>query len=82
MNVRPLPELTPATEWFWKSGEDGCLRIQGCTDCGCLVHPPMPICPQCRSRSWAPTEVSGLATVVGCTVNAHRWLPGSTPRTR
>ena len=31
--MRPLPELTPATEWFWTSGADGRLRIQGCTEC-------------------------------------------------
>ena len=31
--MRPLPELTPATEWFWTSGADGRLRIQRCTEC-------------------------------------------------
>ncbi len=77
--MRPLPLLTPATEWFWTSGADGRLRIQGCTDCGQLVHPPVPICPACRSRAWAPTEVSGRATVVGWTVNHHQWLPGFEP---
>jgi acetyl-CoA acetyltransferase/uncharacterized OB-fold protein len=77
--MRPLPELTPDTEWFWKSGEDGRLRIQRCTDCGTLVHPPVPICPNCRSRSSAPTAVSGRGTVVGFTVNEHRWLPGFDP---
>ena len=57
--MRPLPELTPANEWFWRSGADGKLRIQGCSDCGQLVHPPVPICPQCRSRASAPVEMSG-----------------------
>ena len=77
--MRPLPELTPANEWFWTSGADGILRIQGCSDCGQLVHPPVPICPYCRSRSSKPTPVSGRATVVGFTVNAHRWLPDFDP---
>ena len=77
--MRPLPELTSANEWFWKSGSDGVLRIQGCDDCGQLVHPPVPICPYCRSRSSKPTAVSGRATVVGFTVNSHRWLPGFDP---
>jgi acetyl-CoA acetyltransferase/uncharacterized OB-fold protein len=71
--------LTPANEWFWTSGSDGVLRIQGCTDCGQLVHPPVPICPYCRSRSSTPTPVSGRATVVGFTVNFHRWLPSFDP---
>ncbi|MCU1452009.1 MAG: hypothetical protein JWN46_155 [Acidimicrobiales bacterium] len=74
--MRPLPELTPANDWFWTSGADGRLRIQGCTECATLVHPPVPICPRCRSRAWKPTPVSGRGTVVGCTVNAHPWLPG------
>ncbi|MBO0731614.1 MAG: OB-fold domain-containing protein [Acidimicrobiaceae bacterium] len=73
--MRPLPELTPANEWFWKSGADGHLRIQECSDCGQLVHPPVPICPSCRSRSSAPKEVSGRGTVVGFTVNTQPWLP-------
>src|SRR5437667_397321 len=63
--MRPLPELTPANRWFWTSGADGRLHVQGCDDCGTLVHPTVPICPSCRSRSWSPTEVSGRATVAG-----------------
>ena len=77
--VRPLPQLTPTNEWFWTSGADGRLRIQGCDDCSALVHPPTPICPACGSRSWSPTVVSGKATVVGWTVNQHQWLPGFEP---
>jgi acetyl-CoA acetyltransferase/uncharacterized OB-fold protein len=77
--LRPLPQLTPTNEWFWTSGSDGRLRIQGCRDCGALVHPPTPICPVCRSTAHAPKEVSGRATVVGFTVNQHQWLPGFEP---
>jgi len=77
--VRPLPELTPANTWFWTSGADGSLRIQGCESCGALVHPPTPICPRCRSRSWKPTVVSGRGTVVAFTVNSQPWLPGFDP---
>ncbi len=77
--MRPLPELTPETEWFWTSGADGRLRFQGCTACGALVHPPVPICPVCRSRVWEPTAVSGRATIVGFTVNRHPWLPEFAP---
>jgi acetyl-CoA acetyltransferase/uncharacterized OB-fold protein len=79
MTVRPLPQLTPFNEWFWTSGADGRLRIQRCIDCATLVHPPVPVCPECRSRSWAPTEVSGRGTVVGFTVNHHPWLPALPP---
>jgi acetyl-CoA acetyltransferase/uncharacterized OB-fold protein len=77
--MRPLPELTPDTSWFWTSGEDGHLRIQRCTDCATLVHPPVPICPNCRSRDWEPSVVSGTGSVVGFTVNEHQWHPAFPP---
>jgi len=77
--MRPLPEVTPVTEWFWSSGADGILRIQGCNDCGKLVHPPVPLCPACSSLSWAPTVVSGKGTVAGYTVNHHQWHPELEP---
>jgi acetyl-CoA acetyltransferase/uncharacterized OB-fold protein len=77
--MRPLPELTPANEWFWSSGADGVLRIQACEECGQLAHPPVPICPYCRSRDAKPRPVSGRGTIVGYTVNQHRWLPGFDP---
>jgi len=76
---RPIPELTPANEWFWTGGADGRLRIQGCDDCGALVHPPVPICPACRSQEHSPVVVSGRATVAAYTVNRHHWLPGFEP---
>jgi acetyl-CoA acetyltransferase/uncharacterized OB-fold protein len=77
--VRPIPEITPANEWFWRSGEDGRLRVQACQDCATLVHPPVPICPACRSRNWAPQEVSGRATIAGFTVNSQQWHPDFAP---
>jgi len=76
---RPLPQLTPFNEWFWTSGADGTLRVQGCGDCDALVHPPVPICPSCRSRTWEPRAVSGRATIVGFTVDQHQWHPAFEP---
>jgi len=77
--LRPLPQLTPANREFWTSGEDGKLRIQGCADCDALVHPPVPVCPRCRSRNRVMKAVSGRATVVAFTVNQHQWLPSFAP---
>lgn len=77
--MRLLPQLNPENEWFWTSGSDGTLRVQGCRDCSTLVHPPTPICPTCRSTDWEPTAVSGRATVAGYTVNSHPWIPGFDP---
>jgi acetyl-CoA acetyltransferase/uncharacterized OB-fold protein len=77
--MRPLPRLTPMNDWFWTSGADGRLRVQGCEDCGQLVHPPAPICPSCRSLAWSPKVVSGRATVVGFTINHQQWHPAFAP---
>jgi acetyl-CoA acetyltransferase/uncharacterized OB-fold protein len=78
--MRLLPELNLINRWFWTSGEDGKLRIQGCKDCDELVHPPVTICPNCRSRNTEPRVVSGKASVVGYSVNHHNWgLPGFEP---
>jgi acetyl-CoA acetyltransferase/uncharacterized OB-fold protein len=79
VTTRPLPELTLSNRAFWTSGEDGVLRIDSCGDCGAMVHPPAPVCQVCRSLHRTQTEVSGRATVVGFTVNAHQWLPDMEP---
>ena len=73
--TRPLPLLTFMNEWFWTSGADGVLRIEGCDDCGKLVHPPTVICPTCRGTNRSPKEMSGKGTVVGFTVNHQAWSP-------
>jgi acetyl-CoA acetyltransferase/uncharacterized OB-fold protein len=73
---RPLPLLTADNEFFWKSGEDGTLRLQECTDCAALVHPPAPVCRYCRSHNMGVRAVSGRATLAGFTVNHRFSLPG------
>ncbi len=79
MPTRPLPKLLPWSQWYWTSGSDGILRIQGCDACNELVHPPSPICPSCRATSHSPRPMTGRATVVGYTVNHQQWLPGFEP---
>ncbi len=76
--MRPLPELTPETEFFWTSGADGSLRFQYCTACHRHVHPPGPACPHCGAELEI-RAVSGRAAVVGFTVNHQQWLPEMTP---
>ena len=77
--VRILPELTIANEFFWTSGNDGCLRFRQCTRCQALVHPPGPMCRHCRGTDLAVTEVSGLARLIGFTVNHRMRIPGLEP---
>lgn len=72
---RPLPLLTLDNEFFWKSGEDGTLRLQECTDCNALIHPPAPVCRYCRSHNMGVRAVSGRGTLAGFTVNHRFSLP-------
>ena len=72
----PLPQLTFDNEFFWVSGADGKLRIQGCNDCQSLIHPPQPVCRYCKSHNVAPREVSGRAVLSAFTVNHRFSMPG------
>lgn len=73
---RPLPQLTDQNEFFWTSGADGRLRIQECTSCASLIHPPQPVCRHCRGHDMGVRTVSGHATLIGFTVNHRFGLPG------
>jgi hypothetical protein len=73
MSERPLPALTPETEFFWTAGADGRLRFLRCNDCYTYIHPPAPVCPTCTSRSLTPEPVTGRGTVVTFTVNHQDW---------
>lgn len=71
-----LPLITPQNEFFWRAGADGLLRFMRCRSCGHYIHPPLPICPRCKSREVCAEAVSGLATVATFTINRHAWEPG------
>ena len=73
---RPLPLVTPETEFFWTSGADGRLRLQECESCRALIHPPQPVCRYCRGHQIGVRVVSGFATLIGFTVNHRFSLPG------
>ncbi|WP_207569111.1 thiolase C-terminal domain-containing protein [Mycobacterium decipiens] len=74
--TRPLPLITDENAFYWHSGADGTLRLQECTDCRALIHPPAPVCRYCRSRRVGVRAVSGRATLAGFTVNHRFSLPG------
>jgi uncharacterized protein len=70
---RVLPAIDELSGFFWTSGADGKLRFLKCPACSYIIHPPAPICPQCRGHDAAPAEVSGRATVHSFTVNHQPW---------
>ncbi|MGX9673351.1 thiolase C-terminal domain-containing protein [Mycobacterium sp. HM-7] len=72
----PLPQVTPENEFFWTAGADGKLRVTECENCHALIHPPAPACRHCRERKTAIRTVSGLATLIGFTINERFSIPG------
>ena len=72
---RVLPRVTPQNEHFWRGGEHGELRFLHCDACATYVHPPAPICPECRAKGLVVKAVSGRATVVTFTLNHQPWVP-------
>ncbi|MEE3849580.1 OB-fold domain-containing protein [Gordonia sp. LSe1-13] len=74
-----LPLVLPETEFYWTSGEDGHLRIQECVSCEALIHPPKPVCPECRADKTRTRVVSGCGILFGYTVNERFSLPGLPP---
>lgn len=81
-NDMPVPQPTPDDAAYWEFCRDRELRIQRCGDCGRFRHPPMPLCPVCRSAKTDWTAVSGEGTVFSYTVAHHPTHPalkGATP---
>lgn len=64
---------------FWAGGEHGKLLIARCQRCGWWLHPPLPVCPACRTMDVRPEAVSGRATVWSATTNRYRWTPEREP---
>jgi hypothetical protein len=64
----PLPVPSPDNQPFWDALNEGELRIQRCTGCGTLRHPPRPMCAHCRSFDTEWVVVSGRGTVFSYTV--------------
>ena len=62
--------------WWWEAIDAGQLRIQVCSDCGALRHPPRPACAECQSMSWGSVESMGKGTVHSFTVVHHPPVPG------
>lgn len=76
---RLLPQVTPENEHFWTGGAQGALRVLRCDDCERYLHPPAPLCGDCRGRALSVATVSGQATLLTFTVNHHAWIPGFDP---
>jgi uncharacterized OB-fold protein len=58
-------------DFFWEGARDGKLLIQTCDSCRTLIHPPLPLCPNCQSSDTSPMECSGRGEVVGWVMSKH-----------
>jgi uncharacterized protein len=72
--MRPQQNLD--TAYFWAGTTAGELRIQQCTECGALRHPPGPSCPECHAVSRSHVVASGEGTVFSYVVHRHPPVPG------
>jgi uncharacterized OB-fold protein len=58
-----LPAVDEEIAGFLEGALGGELRVQACTSCGRLRHPPRPMCPHCRSTGREWRRVSGAGTI-------------------
>jgi uncharacterized OB-fold protein len=72
--IRPV--IGKDTQYFWDGTAEGELRIQQCTECGRLRHPPGPMCPACGSVKPSYVVASGAGTVYSYVVHHHPPVPG------
>lgn len=76
----PVPE--PDSQPFWDALRAGELRIQRCTACGELRHPPQPMCPRCNDFEHEWALMSGRGSVYSYVVShqaVHASLRERTP---
>jgi hypothetical protein len=72
---RPRPAQTRDNAFFWEGVAAGELRIQRCTGCNALRHPPGPMCPHCQSLDWDAITASGRGRVFSFVVAHHPPVP-------
>ena len=48
---------------FWAGVAEGELRLQRCSTCGVVRHPPRPMCPACHGLTWTTQRASGRGVV-------------------
>ncbi len=80
--ARALPPVGLDNQYFWDGVALGELRIQRCTGCGVLRHPPQPLCATCGSTDQSHVVATGRGAVYSFIVHHGPPLPGvTTPHT-
>jgi uncharacterized OB-fold protein len=73
--ARPQPLITRDTAFWWEGVAAQELRIQRCTACGQLRHPPDPGCWRCGSLDWDWITSGGRGVVHSYVVYHTPQLP-------
>jgi uncharacterized OB-fold protein len=60
---KPLPEVQPWSEEFWKAAKQHKLLIQECKDCDSKIFYPRKFCPDCWSSNLSWSEASGRGKI-------------------
>ncbi len=71
----PLPVPNQDNEGFWEGCRRHELRVQRCTRCVSLRHPPRPMCPGCCTTEYEWAAVSGRGVVYSFTIVHRPTLP-------
>ena len=69
------PGITHDNRFFWDGLRERKLRIQRCSACHRLQHPPAPMCPHCHSFELGAIEASGRGTIHSFVVAEHPRIP-------
>ena len=72
---RPRPAITEDNAFYFEGLRAGELRIQHCTDCGTLRHPPLPGCGTCTSLNWDYVVSEGKGELYSMVVNHYPQVP-------
>jgi len=78
----PGPVINEINAPFWESCRQHRLSFQECGNCRRVVHPPLPVCPECQSRERQWREVRGEGVVFSFTwahTAAHESVRESLP---
>lgn len=67
----PTPAPDPWETRFWAFCADRRLMFQSCAACGRVRHPPVPVCPHCRSTEEVWLEAGDDAELFTWTVVRH-----------
>jgi len=76
---RPRPATNDDSAFFWDGLRAGELRIQRCTACGTLRHPPRPGCAACGSLEWDWIVSSGRGAIYSYAIHHYPPVPGFAP---